>query len=124
LEGTGAANLEDMYAAIGSGAIRIDDMAEALDEVGISQLKLNWTTINIQSDSFANRPGVLAKLAGLISDSGGNIVRTVNNTMPDGGFYLRLVVGNLSILNDDKKAFKNKASEISGIDIKKMEIVP
>ena len=113
-----------MYAAIGSGAIRIDDMAEALDEVGISQLKLNWTTINIQSDSFANRPGVLAKLAGLISDSGGNIVRTVNNTMPDGGFYLRLVVGNLSILNDDKKAFKNKASEISGIDIKKMEIVP
>jgi hypothetical protein len=37
---------------------------------------------------------------------------------------LRLVVGNLNILNDDKKAFKNEASEISGIDIKKMEIVP
>jgi (p)ppGpp synthase/HD superfamily hydrolase len=124
LESTGAANLQDMYAAIGSGAIRIVDMSEALDEVGISKLELDWTTINIQSDSFANRPGVLAKLAGLISDSGGNIVRSVNNTMPDGGFYLRLVVGNLNILNDDKKAFKNEASEISGIDIKKMEIVP
>lgn len=124
LENTGAANLQDMYAAIGSGAIRIVDIDNALDEVGISKSELNWTTINIQSDSFANRPGVLAKLAGLISDSGGNIVRSVNNTMPDGGFYLRLVIENMSILNEDKEIFKNEASEISGIDIKKMEIVP
>ena len=124
LETTSAANLQDMYAAIGSGAIRIVEIAKDLDEIGISRADLNWTTINIQSGSYANRPGVLAKLAGLISDSGGNIVRSVNNTMPDGGFYLRLVVENISPIRDNKETFKKQASDISGINIKEIEIVP
>jgi hypothetical protein len=63
-------------------------------------------------------------LAGLISDSGGNIVRSVNNTMPDGGFYLRLVVENINILHEDKEIFIKNASEISGIHITEIEIVP
>ncbi len=124
LEATSAANLQDMYAAIGSGAIRNVDMEKDLDEAGISRVDLNWTTINFQSGSHANRPGVLAKLAGLISDSGGNIVRSVNNTMPDGGFYLRLVVENINILHEDKETFIKNASEISGIHITEIEIVP
>jgi (p)ppGpp synthase/HD superfamily hydrolase len=124
LETTSAANLQDMYAAIGSGAIRIVDIAKDLDELGISKAELNWTTINIQSGSYANRPGVLAKLAGLISDSGGNIVRSVNNTMPDGGCYLRLVVENINAIRHDKEPFKKQASEISGINIKDTESVP
>jgi len=124
LETTSAANLQDMYAAIGSGAIRIVDIARDLDEIGISTTQLNWTTINIQSGSYANRPGVLAKLAGLISDSGGNIVRSVNNTMPDGGFYLRLVVENISRIRADKDSFKKQASKLSGISIEEIEIVP
>ncbi|MDO9088366.1 MAG: HD domain-containing protein [Anaerolineaceae bacterium] len=121
LETTSAANLQDLYSAIGSGAVRIAEMAGNLDEIGLSSEKLNWTTINIQSGLYANRPGVLAKLAGLISDSGGNIVRSVNNTMPDGGFYLRLVVENMKT---DKKALMEQASEISGINIIEIDIVP
>ncbi len=44
----------------------------------------------------AKRPGVLAQLAGLVSQYGGNILRSVNNTLPDGGFDLRLVIHHLS----------------------------
>ncbi|HSM23297.1 MAG TPA: HD domain-containing protein [Anaerolineaceae bacterium] len=121
LETTSAANLQDFYAAVGSGAIRLVDMAKDFDEIGLGVVDLNWTTINIQSGSYANRPGVLAKLAGLISDSGGNIVRSVNNTMPDGGFYLRLVVENLEI---DKETFIKEASEISGINKFEIGLVP
>jgi (p)ppGpp synthase/HD superfamily hydrolase len=121
LETTSAANLQDLYSAIGSGAVRIAEMANTLDEIGLSSENLDWTTINIQSGSYANRPGVLAKLAGLIFDSGGNIVRSVNNTMPDGGFYLRLVVENMKT---DNKAFMEQASEISGINIIEIDIVP
>jgi (p)ppGpp synthase/HD superfamily hydrolase len=121
LETTGAANLQDYYSAIGSGAIRIDDMGKNLDSVCLSKTDLNWTTINIKSGSYANRPGVLAKMAGLISDFGGNIVRSVNNTMPDGGFYLRLVVEKIEI---DKKTFIQKAAEISGINQIEIEIIP
>lgn len=121
LEITSAANLQDFYAAVGSGAIRLVEMEKNLDEICLGIKDLNWTTINIQSGSYANRPGVLAKLAGLISDSGGNIVRSVNNTMPDGGFYLRLVVENLAIKKDE---FIRKASEVSGINKLEIEMVP
>jgi guanosine-3',5'-bis(diphosphate) 3'-pyrophosphohydrolase len=121
LETTSTANLQDLYSAIGSGAIRITELANELDEIGISREKLNWTTINIQSGLYANRPGVLAKLAGLVSDSGGNIVRSVNNTMPDGGFYLRLVVENMKTKKHD---FMDQASEISGIKIIEIDMVP
>jgi len=121
LETTSAANLQDLYAAIGSGAIRLVDIAKDLDNNCISKAELKWTTINIQSGSYANRPGVLAKLAGLISEAGGNIVRSVNNTMPDGGFYFRLVVENL---DTNKQTFITHASEISGINSKEIEMVP
>jgi (p)ppGpp synthase/HD superfamily hydrolase len=121
LESVGAANLQDFYSAVGSGAIRIADVAVNLDVVGLSKSDLNWTTINIQSGSYANRPGVLAKLAGLISETGGNIIRSVNNTMPDGSFYLRLVVTNNTV---DKETFVEKAAMISGINQIEIEMVP
>jgi hypothetical protein len=44
--------------------------------------------------------------------------------MPDGGFYLRLVVENINAIRHDKEPFKKQASEISGINIKEIEIVP
>jgi guanosine-3',5'-bis(diphosphate) 3'-pyrophosphohydrolase len=121
LETTGAANLQDFYVAVGSGAVRLRDIANILDESGVSKVDLNWTTINIQSGPYANKPGVLAKLAGLISDSGGNIVRSVNNTMPDGGFNLRLVVQNMTMEN---QIFCERASSLTGINVKEIEMVP
>jgi uncharacterized protein with ACT and thioredoxin-like domain len=60
---------------------------------------LGWTTINIFSSSDTNKPGVLAYLAGVVSEFGGNIIRTVNNTFQDGSFTLRLVIKGL----DEKK---------------------
>ena len=95
LERTGSANLEDLYAAIGGGAVRISELAKTMDEVEISRASLNWTTINILGTKESNKPGVLARLAGFVSDAGGNIVRSVNNTRPDGSFYLRLIVERL-----------------------------
>ena len=35
---------------------------------------------------------MLTKLATVVSAHGGNILRSVNNTLPDGGFDIRLVV--------------------------------
>jgi (p)ppGpp synthase/HD superfamily hydrolase len=120
LESTGAANLQDLYSAVGSGAVRLSELAASMDEVGIARDKLNWTTINIQATATSNKPGVLARLAGLVSDAGGNIIRSVNNTMPDGGFYLRLVVDGLDI---DKQDFIQNAYWVSGIDFDLFEIV-
>jgi len=96
LETLGGASLEDLYAAVGGGAIQLSDLSAALDEIGISKDRLNWTTINIMAGPASNQPGVLARLAGLISNAGGNILRSVNDTTSDGGFALRLVVQGLS----------------------------
>ena len=96
LETLGGASLEDLYAAVGGGAIQLSDLSAALDEIGISKARLNWTTINIMAGHASNQPGVLARLAGLISNAGGNILRSVNDTTSDGGFALRLVVQGLS----------------------------
>lgn len=121
LEATSAANLQDLYAAVGSGAIRLADIAKNMDEVGMSRTDLNWTTINIQSGSYANKPGLLARLAGLISDLDGNIVHSVNTTMADGGFHLRLVVKDLST---DKATFIKKAADVCEINPTEIELVP
>lgn len=120
LETLGAANLEDLYAALGDGAIRESELSQALDEVEISFRALNWTTINITGNKASNKPGVLARLAGLISDAGGNIVRSVNNTSTDGSFYLRLVVEGL---DKDKQQFIQDAYWVSGIKFEVIELV-
>ena len=92
-----SANMEDLFSALGGGAVRLDDVEETLDEVGISKEALGWTTVNIVGPNNANRPGVLAYLAGLVSSYGGNILRTVNNTFSDGSFTLRWVIQGLEI---------------------------
>jgi len=97
-----AANIDDMFSALGGGAIRLGDVKEALDEAGISREVLGWTTIYIVGPSNTNRPGVLAYLAGLVSNFGGNILRTVNNTFNDGSFILRFVIQGLEA--DQKEA--------------------
>ncbi len=119
LETLGAANLEDLYAALGSGAIRETELIAGLDEVEISFTALNWTTIHITGNRLSNKPGVLARLAGLISDAGGNIVRSVNNTSTDGSFYLRLVVEGL---DKDKQQFIQDAYWVSGIKFEVIEL--
>ena len=100
LSSLAAASLDDLYSALGGGAIRLSDIDEALDEAGISKPVLGWTTINIFGPTDTNKPGVLAYLAGLVSHYGGNILRTVNNTFQDGSFTLRWVIQGL---DDDKK---------------------
>jgi (p)ppGpp synthase/HD superfamily hydrolase len=92
LEHLGCASLEDLYTAAGGGAIQVSDINLALTEVGIVRGALRWTTINLLASAENNIPGVLAQLAGLVSHHGGNILRSVNNTLADGGFSLRLVV--------------------------------
>ena len=87
-----AASLDDLYSALGGGAILMADVDEALDEAGISRDVLGWTTINIVGPSQTNKPGVLAYLAALVSKFEGNIIRTINNTFPDGSFTLRWVI--------------------------------
>ena len=81
-----------LYSAVGGGAVRLDDVNRAMTEVGIVRGALRWTTINLLASAEDNIPGVLAQLAGLVSHHGGNILRSVNNTLADGGFSLCLVV--------------------------------
>ena len=91
----GSSSLEDLYAAIGSGAIRLIDFSNAMAEAGIRKEVLGWTSIIILGNNESNKPGVLAQLALIISSVGANILRSVNTTAPDGSFYLRLVVLNI-----------------------------
>jgi len=113
------ASLEDLYSAVGGGAIRVDDLRGALDELGISKEKLNWTTIDITGSPQANRPGVLARLATQISREGGNIIRSINNTRPDGSYHLRLVVRNLEPARHEllKQTFLADGGEYTTIEL-------
>ncbi len=98
----GRTNLEDLYAAIGGGAVRLLDVARALDQVCITKQSLHWTSIEMVAPVETNRPGVLALLASLVSERGGNILRSVNDTLPDGGFSLRLVVSMLDAESQER----------------------
>ena len=120
LEQLGCASLEDLYAAIGGGALRLDDLSHGLSEVGITRENLRWTTINLSADTDYNRPGVLSSLAGLVSRHGGNILRSVNNTLPDGGFSLRLV---LAFQEGEQKEALETAFANSGLSFRLFEIV-
>ena len=119
LEQITCASLEDLYASVGFGAVRLVDLDSALDAAGITPDVLNWTTVNLTGAHSANRPGVLAKLALLVSREKGNILRSVNNTLSNGGFYLRLVVGSL---DDSGRAALRKAFEGSGVEMETFEI--
>lgn len=120
LERLGCSSLQDLYSAVGGGAIPLVDISAALDEVGISKDVLGWTSIHIIGSEAGNRPGVLARLAGLVSDAGGNIIRTVNDTRPDGSFTLRLVLRNVE---PERKESLRQAYLTSGVDFEVMEIV-
>mgnify|MGYP000456257293 CR=1 FL=1 len=120
LEQLGCASLEDLYAAIGGGALRPNDLTHGLIEVGITRENLRWTTVNMVADADYNRPGVLSRLAGLVSRHGGNILRSVNNTLPDGSFSLRLV---LAFQEGEQKEALENAFANSGFTFRLFEIV-
>ena len=120
LELLSCANLEDFYSALGGGVIRLSDIEEVLNELEISKEKLDWTTINIVGGAQSHKPGVLALLAGLVSEQGGNILRAVNNTLPDGGFSLRLVVKALAY---EKIELLRQSYQKCELDLRSLEIV-
>lgn len=120
LSSLAAASLDDLYSALGGGAIRLSDVDQALDEAGISKEELGWTTINVFGPVDTNKPGVLAYLAGLVSNFGGNIIRTVNNTYMDGSFTLRLVI---KALGPEKKQALLNAFQNCKVNLTQVEIV-
>jgi len=119
LERVACASLEDLYASLGIGAVRLVDLEAALDASGITPHHLNLTTVNITGTVQANRPGVLATIALLVSQEKGNILRSVNNTLGNGSWYLRLVIGNL---NDHGRAALRSAFEASDLEMETFEI--
>ena len=120
LSSLAAASLDDLYSALGGGAIRLEDVDEALNQAGIMRAVLGWTTINIFGPSDTNKPGVLASLAGVVSEFGGNILRTINNTFEDGSFTLRWVIKGL---DEDSKAELLEAFLSCEIPLTQVEIV-
>jgi hypothetical protein len=120
LEQLSCASLEDLYVAVGGGAIRLEDVVAQLDRFGITKEALGIVTINLVGPSRSNRPGVLVTLAGLISARGANILRAVNDTYPDGGYAFRLVVKNLP---DDRLEELTRDFESCGIEFKAFELV-
>jgi (p)ppGpp synthase/HD superfamily hydrolase len=120
LERLACANLEDLYAAVGGGAVRLEELDEALERIGIKKEMLLWTTISLVGTEKSHRPGVLSSLARIVSDFGGNILRSVNNTLPEGGFELRLVVKNL---DGEKEDLLVQAYRDCGIEFSAFELV-
>jgi guanosine-3',5'-bis(diphosphate) 3'-pyrophosphohydrolase len=114
------ANLDDLYSAIGGGSVQFDEFEKAMDSSEISKQSLNWTTVNIVGSNRSNKPGVLAYLAGLVSSTGGNIIRTVHNTSSEGSFILRLV---LAGINDEAREKLTELFASSSIDLEIVEIV-
>jgi guanosine-3',5'-bis(diphosphate) 3'-pyrophosphohydrolase len=120
LEQLSCASLEDLYASIGGGAVSLEDVMVQLDRNNISKEALGWITINIIGPRSTNRPGVLQHLAGLVSSEGGNIIRSVQDTMPDGSFALRLVITYAAIRDQEKL---KDAFLTSGFEFKFFELV-
>lgn len=120
LELLACANLEDLFVAVGGGAIRLEEVDRALEQTGLTKETLGWTTIHIAGTGEAHKPGVLAKLATVVSNYRGNILRSVNNTLPDGGFELRLVVR--SIDGNDRDLLE-QAYRDCGIEFTILELV-
>ncbi len=120
LETLACSSLEDLYASLGSGAIRSVDLLQGMDDAGISTENLGWTTISLTGGSQAHHPGVLARLALLVSQAGGNILRSVNDTLPNGGFSLRLVIQNLT---PETRQELRQAFLDTGIQIETLEVV-
>ena len=120
MEQLGSANLDDLYAVIGGGAIQLVEVDQALTQLGISKDMLNWTTVLMRGSAQANRPGVLAELARLVSEFEGDIARSVNDTPADGGFNIRLVIKNL---NTEQQAQLKKAYESCDIRFDVLELV-
>ena len=94
------ANLDNLYTAIGGGSILLKEFENALDLAQITQSSLHWTSIQFRGSNVSNKPGGLAYFAGLISESGANIIRTVNTTTSTGDFHVRMV---LTGLNEEQK---------------------
>ncbi|HNX45631.1 MAG TPA: HD domain-containing protein [Anaerolineaceae bacterium] len=113
------ANLDDLYAAVGGGAIYLQELENTLDLVGISRA-LRWTTVEVSGDNSTNRPGVLSYLAGLVSQAGGNILRTVSMTNKEGQFQLRMI---LRQLGDAEKALLTQLFNESRFKLDRIEIV-
>jgi guanosine-3',5'-bis(diphosphate) 3'-pyrophosphohydrolase len=113
-------SLEDLYSAVGGEAIALDEVARAFDETGISKQVLNWTSVRLVGSGEANKPGTLAKIAGLVSSHGGNILRVVNDTLEDGGFDITLVARSL---NSEQEENLYKAYKDSGIIFRVLELV-
>jgi guanosine-3',5'-bis(diphosphate) 3'-pyrophosphohydrolase len=120
LEQLSCASLEDLYAAVGGGAIRIEDVVAQLDRFKVTKENLGWLTIDILGSSKANRPGVLVTVAGFVSASGGNIIRSVNNTFQDGSFAMRLIVINIS---PERQQQLNQDLLNCGIEFQNLELV-
>jgi hypothetical protein len=120
LERLACASLEDLYSAVGGGAVRLEDLEQALESTGITKQALDWTSINIIGTGKAHRPGALARLASVVSNQSGNILRSENNTLPDGGFELRLVVRHIE---QEKHPLLEKAFAESGIELRSLELV-
>lgn len=119
LERLAAASLDDLYAAYGGGAIRRVDLVNALEDTGIAAETRPWISVYLVGKEGSNRPGVLAQLAGVVSRAGGNIMRSVNNMLPNGGFTLRLVVRDLSDdqIDDLRQAFAECDVELETIEV-------
>jgi len=120
LERLACVNLDDLFAAVGGGAVQMEELEKALDSIGINKATLHWTTISLVGTGKSHRPGVLSRLAGMVSNHGGNILRSVNNTLPEGGFELRLVINGL---NSEKEQFLKRAYQESGIEFLALELV-
>lgn len=120
LEELACAGLDDLYAAVGNGAIRLADVEKKLDETGISREDLDWTTLNIHIHPHGNKPGVLAEVAAMITYAGGDILRSVNNPLPSGGFAMRFVIRKLT---EEKSIRLQNDYKDCGVDIKTFEIV-
>ena len=87
--------------------------------MGISRA-LRWTTVEVSGDNSTNRPGVLSYLAGLVSQAGGNILRTVSMTNKEGQFQLRMI---LRQLGDAEKALLTQLFNESRFKLDRIEIV-
>lgn len=113
------ANLDDLYAAIGGGSILLREFENALDLVGITESSLRWTSIQIRGSNVSNKPGGLAYFAGLISEAGANIIRTVNTTTKTGDFHVRMVLTGLDTSQKEKLLdfFKKSRFALDTIEI-------
>jgi hypothetical protein len=83
----GCGDINALCASVGRGVVKVDEVRSALRGFGVNKA-MGWGTLRIRGEE--NKVGLLARMAMMLTESGINIMREVNDVR-ESGYEMRAV---------------------------------